>query len=294
MQAWAYGSMTPQGNRMPMGGIKGDGYGLYACHSGDSVDDIKALFRHAVDSDILATVAKTIHPQIESDLLEVTEGSELNRFGRFGATAYYCTNFISCVHSDKDVIKEGRPTLHPCIQLWKEKCGPNDYNFGMVRWGIVIRTEENTVWVFDGCDEHGTIIPSKSSVAGGAMSSDRIQRSSKGSNFDSKTSSKPISLLYPEPKGERETSGISGCGRKSGASGRRPEVLLSAVLATPQLGRPRLDGGEMGIEDSGGNHVTPDGAGQVPEGVQSDPEDAGSNRRKADGSGQAPLEPNTT
>ncbi|KAJ7435084.1 hypothetical protein B0H11DRAFT_2207858 [Mycena galericulata] len=102
----------------------------------------------------------------------------------------------------------------------------------------------------------------------------------------------PKLLLYPEPKGERETSGISGCGRKSGASGRRPEVLLSAVLATPQLGRPRLDGGEMGVEDSGGNHVTPDGAGQVPEGVQSDPEDAGSNRRKAGGSGQAPLEPN--
>ncbi|KAJ7461315.1 hypothetical protein B0H11DRAFT_2198738 [Mycena galericulata] len=55
----------------------------------------------------------------------------------------------------------------------------------------------------------------------------------------------------------------------------------------------RKDGGEMGIEDSGGNHVTPDGAGQVPEGVQSDPEDAGSNRRNAGGSGQAPLEPNT-
>ncbi|KAJ7481297.1 hypothetical protein B0H11DRAFT_2193481 [Mycena galericulata] len=55
----------------------------------------------------------------------------------------------------------------------------------------------------------------------------------------------------------------------------------------------RKDGGQMGIEDSGGNHMTPDGAGQVPEGVQSDSADAGSNRRKAGGSGQAPLEPNT-
>ncbi|KAJ7442572.1 hypothetical protein B0H11DRAFT_2204458 [Mycena galericulata] len=55
----------------------------------------------------------------------------------------------------------------------------------------------------------------------------------------------------------------------------------------------RKDGGGMGIGNSGGNHVTPDGAGQVPEGVQSDPEDAGSNRREAGGSGQAPLEPNT-
>ncbi|KAJ7507390.1 hypothetical protein B0H11DRAFT_2185808 [Mycena galericulata] len=44
-------------------------------------------------------------------------------------------------------------------------------------------------------------------------------------------------MLYPEPKGERETSGISGGGHKSGASGRRLGVLLSAVLATPQLGR---------------------------------------------------------
>ncbi|KAJ7729515.1 hypothetical protein DFH07DRAFT_781908 [Mycena maculata] len=67
-------------------------------------------------------------------------------------------------------------------------------------------------------------------------------------------------LLCAKPKEERETSGISGRGHKSGASGRRPEVLLSAVLATPQLGR-------------------------VPEGVRSDPEEAG-------GSGQTPLEPN--
>ncbi|KAJ7717521.1 hypothetical protein DFH07DRAFT_785134 [Mycena maculata] len=68
-------------------------------------------------------------------------------------------------------------------------------------------------------------------------------------------------LLYAEPKEERETSGISRCRGKSGASGRRPEVLLSAVLATPQLRR-------------------------VPEGMRSDLEEAG-------GSGQTPLESNT-
>ncbi|KAJ7755363.1 hypothetical protein DFH07DRAFT_940892 [Mycena maculata] len=67
-------------------------------------------------------------------------------------------------------------------------------------------------------------------------------------------------LLCAEPKEERETSGISRRGRKSGASGRRPEVLLSAVLATPQLRR-------------------------VPEGVQSDLEEASRSE-------QTPLEPN--
>ncbi|KAJ7758978.1 hypothetical protein DFH07DRAFT_772315 [Mycena maculata] len=45
------------------------------------------------------------------------------------------------------------------------------------------------------------------------------------------------------------------------------------------------DGEQMRIEDSGGNHVTPDGPGQVPEGVRGDPEEAG-------GSEQTLLEPN--
>ncbi|KAJ7727116.1 hypothetical protein DFH07DRAFT_945929 [Mycena maculata] len=45
------------------------------------------------------------------------------------------------------------------------------------------------------------------------------------------------------------------------------------------------EGEKMRIEDSGGNHVTPDGPGRVPEGVRSDPEEAGGNE-------QTPLEPN--
>ncbi|KAJ7781888.1 hypothetical protein DFH07DRAFT_1017704 [Mycena maculata] len=47
----------------------------------------------------------------------------------------------------------------------------------------------------------------------------------------------------------------------------------------------RKDREQMRIEDSGGNHLTPDGPGRVPEGVQSDPEEAGGNE-------QTPLEPN--
>ncbi|KAJ7723851.1 hypothetical protein DFH07DRAFT_783457 [Mycena maculata] len=50
MQEWAYGKMTGTGPRMPRGGRQGDGYGLYACHKGDTLDDIRALFRHAVVS----------------------------------------------------------------------------------------------------------------------------------------------------------------------------------------------------------------------------------------------------
>ncbi|KAJ7145166.1 hypothetical protein C8R43DRAFT_1130226 [Mycena crocata] len=45
---WAYGTMTGTGSRLPIGGKLGDGYAPYTRHSGDSVEDIKVLFRHAM------------------------------------------------------------------------------------------------------------------------------------------------------------------------------------------------------------------------------------------------------
>ncbi|KAJ7683171.1 hypothetical protein B0H17DRAFT_1137865, partial [Mycena rosella] len=94
------------------------------------------------DTDILVTAAKSIYLGIEADLSELTEESELNRFGRFGAVGFYCTNFISPIHTDKDTVKVDQPTLHPCIQLSKENCG---------------LTTTTLRWVFDGRDEHGTM-----------------------------------------------------------------------------------------------------------------------------------------
>ncbi|KAJ7837249.1 hypothetical protein B0H14DRAFT_2589344 [Mycena olivaceomarginata] len=50
MQRWAYGTMTATGSRQAAGRRKGDTYGPYACHRGDTPDDIKAFFSEAVDS----------------------------------------------------------------------------------------------------------------------------------------------------------------------------------------------------------------------------------------------------
>ncbi|KAJ6576347.1 hypothetical protein B0H10DRAFT_938568 [Mycena sp. CBHHK59/15] len=229
MEAWAYGTMTAAGSRMPMGGRKGDGYAPYACHRGDSVDDIKALFRQAVDSDILIAAAQTIYPGIKREVHDITELSEANRLGSFAVTSFYCTNYINIIHSEKDakledlqadeerikkeeeaVLKkedgleaeddEEEPdedkdykayenhyedttlqlnsphppaipaNLYPCVQTEKKNCSEYDYGFVMVRWRIVILTEENAVWVFHGGHEHGTAMPSQSAVNKGAMS----------------------------------------------------------------------------------------------------------------------------
>ncbi|KAJ7126411.1 hypothetical protein C8R43DRAFT_958148 [Mycena crocata] len=174
MQRWAYGKMTGGGNRQPNGGSRGDGYGPYACHNGDTPDDIRALFRGAVDTDVLTEVGSSIYPEMKTQLRGIANNSGANRFGRFTMSTYECDNYISCIHDDHDMGKEdleegkGRSDAlggyFPCAQITKENCGKHDYNFAYVRWGTVIQTQANTVWVFNGRHKHGTVMPSQSAM----------------------------------------------------------------------------------------------------------------------------------
>ncbi|KAJ7770945.1 hypothetical protein DFH07DRAFT_953942 [Mycena maculata] len=174
MEAWAYGTMTGSGSRQAAGGYKGDGYGPYACHHWDTPDDIKALFRHAVDNDIMVGAGASIYPPMQRELGSTTSESGINRFGRFGVSTFTCTNYISSTHFDPDIgihdlLQNQKKSgyvggLYPCTQLTKTGCGPHDYNFAYARWGVVIQTRPNTVWVFNGRHEHGTVMPSQSAV----------------------------------------------------------------------------------------------------------------------------------
>lgn len=174
MEAWAYGTITGGGSRQPTGGRQGDGYGPYACHRGDTPDDIKALFRHAVvcseaslpscsvlltqtqDTDILVEAGTSIYKDMQSQISWTTAEASVNRFGRYGLSTFYCHNYISPVHTDSDIGKQDLLSgcslanalggLYPCMQLTKTNCGPQDYNFAYVRWGMVIQTQPNTVW----------------------------------------------------------------------------------------------------------------------------------------------------
>lgn len=47
LDAWSYGSMTATGTRQPAGGRRADAYVPYAIHTGQTVEGIRALFRHA-------------------------------------------------------------------------------------------------------------------------------------------------------------------------------------------------------------------------------------------------------
>ncbi|KAJ7738866.1 hypothetical protein DFH07DRAFT_965964 [Mycena maculata] len=133
----------------------GDGYGPYSSHKGETPDDIKALFRQAVDTDLLAEAGDTICPGLKSELPWMTSEACVGRLGKHGLCTFECNNYISCVHWDEDIGKADLVEdhsqanhvggLYPCAQLEKKNCKPHEYNFAYVKWGVVIETRPNTV-----------------------------------------------------------------------------------------------------------------------------------------------------
>jgi hypothetical protein len=108
------------------------------------------------DADALVEIGNTIAPGMKAEITSLAVKSGVNFLGRTGLSNFTCTNYISCMHDDLDFSledflkrrkkKKGRGALRPCAQLHKSHCGPDDYNFAYVQWGVVVRTMTNTVW----------------------------------------------------------------------------------------------------------------------------------------------------
>ncbi|KAJ7222291.1 hypothetical protein GGX14DRAFT_388107 [Mycena pura] len=161
------GKMSGAGVRQPVGGGKADIYGPYACHDGNTPDDIKALFRHGLAS-VWCMAAKSVCSDITDDYASLAEDAELGLLGSYGLTCYYCTNYVTCVHADHDVEESGKHNLHPSSQLIKRGCNdPREWGFAYVEWGIAVRTDENCVWIFNANHRHASVMPTGMSVASG-------------------------------------------------------------------------------------------------------------------------------
>ncbi|KAF7315105.1 hypothetical protein MIND_00024800 [Mycena indigotica] len=168
MDNWSHiGTMTGYGTRQPKGGVKGDIYNAYAKHSGATPEDLLGLMRHAMTLNLLVEGSRTIWSGAPTYYKNLVEESELAYLGKYGLTGYHCSNFVSCIHRDDDI--EGG-CLHPCFQLSKENCGPQDFNFAYVEWGVAIETTANALWLFDGRHAHGSIMPSAEAINAGAQS----------------------------------------------------------------------------------------------------------------------------
>lgn len=101
----------------------------------------------------------------------------MNRLGSTGMNLYYCTNYMSPIHADRDALRHSL-----CCQLEKKGCLNDELNFCYIRWGILLHTQRNTVWyefldilcqnsstnerehrMFRSEDEHCTEMPRRSS-----------------------------------------------------------------------------------------------------------------------------------
>ena len=87
---------------------------------------------------------KACCPTGYKELKKQGQEAGMTGFGEMGVTAYYCTNYMSCQHTDQDM------SWAMSYQLQK-KANHGEYDFAFTSLGIVIRTENNSAWYVKVC-----------------------------------------------------------------------------------------------------------------------------------------------
>lgn len=126
-------------------------------------------------------MAGAVAPTILRELKKTSDAAQLNRLGSTGTNLYYCTNYMSPQHRDRDA------TWSICMQVEKNGLHQSDeFNFSYTQWGVYIVTEPKCLWYvrrfdlgvallishfiisrfrwFDSSHVHGTIMPRRSSL----------------------------------------------------------------------------------------------------------------------------------
>nr|GAT48364.1 predicted protein [Mycena chlorophos] len=151
----AAGKIRSLGARMPQTGRRADGLGVFSCQDASTPENVEAFLSAAHANDILLEHARSFAPNVVKEIRKTASESSLLPFGRTSMMSFYCEKYASPQHTDLDA------AWSLCCQLWK-KAGLNEYSFVFAEWGIVIRTEENCLWIFKPTEVHGTLLPRKS------------------------------------------------------------------------------------------------------------------------------------
>lgn len=91
------------------------------------------------------SAVKDYVPEVVDEIRKVSQENELKDMGSCGVSSYYCSNYMSPQHKDKDI------GWSLCSQLFKrlDSAGgdeKSDFNFAFTKWGLYIETRENCVW----------------------------------------------------------------------------------------------------------------------------------------------------
>ncbi|KAF9077797.1 hypothetical protein BDP27DRAFT_1413485 [Rhodocollybia butyracea] len=168
-----YGLMAGGGFNDPNGGALGRFYGgsypsgrLHGpmILSKQIVDShVKNWFRMALDNALMLRVVTQASRSVGKDIKSAATKAGTLPIGRYGLNQFYCFNYIAPLHYDKD------RTFTMSVTTAKNG-NPQYYNFCYAKWGIIVYTQGNCEWWFDGKEVHGTVSPSRSALA--AVSTD--------------------------------------------------------------------------------------------------------------------------
>ncbi|KAJ7780390.1 hypothetical protein B0H14DRAFT_2631168 [Mycena olivaceomarginata] len=101
---------------------------------------------------ILDVTTKSIWPELANDMKTITD--EADRLGLTGCNLFECHNFTSCIHKDNDATKKSI-----CCQLFL-RAKTWEFAFMRLRYRLVVRSQSNMLWSFDGAKEHAVLLPS--------------------------------------------------------------------------------------------------------------------------------------
>ena len=92
---------------------------------------------------------KTYHRTLK----KLSKHSGINRLGSAGVTTFYCTNYMSPQHFDRDVKldeffpdEEVEDFFSLTIQLDLSTADPDEFDFAYTEWGVILWTVPNLLW----------------------------------------------------------------------------------------------------------------------------------------------------
>ncbi|KAJ3967149.1 hypothetical protein EV361DRAFT_871851 [Lentinula raphanica] len=157
-ESYSGGTMVPLGSRTASGGRAGDTYTSYAGLDATSEKGLDILFNQAAIADIMRAAAVHAHSKIVDKLEDWC--NECDHMGMTGANIYNCTGYMAPIHRDHDT------TRGLCTQvLLSADSSQHEFSFCNIEYKYFIATTTNCLWSFHSSDLHGTMLPSKQTVA---------------------------------------------------------------------------------------------------------------------------------
>ncbi|KAJ3722194.1 hypothetical protein C8R42DRAFT_641631 [Lentinula raphanica] len=157
-ESYSGGTMVPLGSRTASGGRAGDTYTSYAGLDATSEKGLDILFNQAAIADIMRAAAVHAHSKTVDKLEDWC--NECDHMGMTGANIYNCTGYMAPIHRDQDT------TRGLCTQvLLSADSSQHEFAFCNIEYKYFIATSTNCLWSFHSSDLHGTMLPSKNTVA---------------------------------------------------------------------------------------------------------------------------------